>query len=307
MSAQVEKTPINKKLLDDGNAFAFINESDYDVQADLTSLTTTDVGSKLQSLKDNFFIVKIGGKGNVDDTHGLKNNDEIGKAVITIIDEIDKYNKPVKDVLIIWDGDNYQAFEDLRPSPFTVIIGKLRGVKSTYKFAAFKDSEWRADQVKTWKSIMNTFYKFLLPQSKTITTSWLAHMYITWGSMYYGPPGIEAVKYMHQAIHDVTNKKVSITHEGEGNGYGHFLQYRLANTISNEPERFHTHMEIAVKPPTTHSETIDTFDTFIDKFITETANYKEPKIEKKEIEPASSGGKRRKSKKHNKFKKNKRT
>lgn len=193
MSEQVDKTPITKNPLDNGDAFAFINKSNYDVQADLTSLTTTDVESKLKSLKDEFFIVKIGGKGNVDDTHGLKNNDEIGKAVITIIDEIDKYNKPVKDVLIIWDGDNYQSFDNPRPSPFTVIIGKLHGVKSTYKFAAFKDSEWRVDQVTTWKSIINTFYKFFLPKSKTITTSWLAHMYITWGSMYYGPPGIEAV------------------------------------------------------------------------------------------------------------------
>ena len=108
---------------------------------------------EFHKLKKDYFIVKIAGKGNINDSKiltYLTNN--IDPATKKIIETIKSANiNPVKDVLIIWDGDDRQD-----NSPFTLIIKKLYDDKLNYSFAALKPMEngktkWKYKHFNSWE------------------------------------------------------------------------------------------------------------------------------------------------------------
>ena len=191
MTSVANKNPaITTTTIPDVNTF--LDSNIYDEQF---AIDTYDVvQEQLGNLRENYFIVKIGGKGNVNVTpdFGLRDPNSIGNVADVIIEQIRSKNTMSKPVLILWDGDNYQSFSHAKPSPFTEIIKDLFNIqksdkqKSIYKFAAFRDSSdgWRMTDVDSWKLdgvYFVQFYKFKIPISKVIITSWLANMYITWG------------------------------------------------------------------------------------------------------------------------------
>ena len=95
-------------------------------------------------LKEKYFIVKIAGKGNIKDDNLKKLIDNISSTT-DIINKMIKDNKSGKNVLIIWDGDNYQD-----NSPFTMIIKKLHD-DNKYDLAALKP-EWKPKHIETWNA-----------------------------------------------------------------------------------------------------------------------------------------------------------
>ena len=107
-------------------------------------------------LKNEYFIVKIAGKGNVTDSNRFKLNKYVTKAVKKINEYIIANNKLNKKVLIIWDGDKYQGIDsrnnDGNPntSPFTIIIAELARMHY-YKLAALKPN-WDLIHIETWKN-----------------------------------------------------------------------------------------------------------------------------------------------------------
>ena len=240
----------------------FLDSEIYDEQFAIA--TYDDVQEQLGNLRDKYFIVKIGGKGNVTSDFGLNDPNSIDTVADDIIKQIESNNTMSKPVLILWDGDNYQSFSHATPSPFTEIIKKLFDKeKLNYKFAAFRDAlqGWRFRDVASWTPSSVKFYKFKIPKSKVIITSWLANMYITWGSRYYPIA-------LHKAI---DGNPVTVIDEGNGNG--HFLQYKKTKPISDDPDKSklvnYPHMEIAV---TSDNYQEIPFTEFKHKFIKETSN-----------------------------------
>ena len=139
-----------------------------------------------QLQKKIYYIVKIAGKGNINvktpEYKKLKKN--INHATKTIIYNITKYNKKNKEVLIIWDGDNYQDDKGKKdPSPFTEIIKLLKLQKPVYKFMALKKNKnsWKNKHVKTWKPLKFKKY-YTLNKEPHIITNNLCNMYISYGS-----------------------------------------------------------------------------------------------------------------------------
>lgn len=99
--------------------------------------------NKFKYLKDEYFIVKIAGKGNIKDGKDLENLiNNLDSSIRLIIETINSY-KGKKQVLIIWDGDDYQE-----NSPFTSIIKELSIKEKQYDFAALKPT---ANQKTKWK------------------------------------------------------------------------------------------------------------------------------------------------------------
>lgn len=192
-----------------------------------------------------FFIVKISGKGNIDKKdsryQGLSKN--ISKSVAEIEELIRKYNKFNKEVIIIWDGDNYQGKKHEKPSPFTDIIMSLSKKK------------WKTPQKERPDTSMYKYMLLGLKFKNKETPPWKEKHLLTWEDMYPNTNQYQEFFYSEdQEPHIVTNKVCDMLisygsskfpfrdddkSKGETSGYSHlknFLKKYQTQKILDHPD-----------------------------------------------------------------------
>lgn len=132
-----------------------------------------------------YFIVKIAGKGNINqqDSRYKKLKSNLPKSVKEIEALINKYNYNNKEVIIIWDGDNYQGKDHEKPSPFTDIILSLHKKKHTLVSLKLKKDDtnpWKQKHLWSWKEI--DFGKYYTDIEPHIENNKLCDIYVSYGS-----------------------------------------------------------------------------------------------------------------------------
>lgn len=135
---------------------------------------------------EEYYVVKIAGKGNIskNDLRNVNLSANIYNSVRTIKNAINMSNFHNKQVLIVWDGDNYQGQDHQKPSPFTEVIHLLAN-NNNYQLVALKHKKdnsnpWKQKHLDTWYAM--TFTKLYDTVEPHVIFNRVCDMYVSYGS-----------------------------------------------------------------------------------------------------------------------------
>lgn len=184
--------------------------------------------------KEKYFIVKIAGKGNIkkDDPKYKKLQNDLIDTFIMSLNFIKEANIEEKEVLIIWDGDNYQGEDHQKPSPFTDLIKMLMfphplapdGFQAcAVKHKNKETNPWKGKHIKSWKFL--DFKKFYSTEEPHIVVNKQCDMYVSFGStafQYRDPEKKKETSCYSQLMSFIKDNQLDTLYPKEGerdNGY----------------------------------------------------------------------------------------